>query len=135
MNRDEALKRLDELTESIHEYFNEFNRLLEIKNEDKTKVSNVLASEAIIELSNKIICLVATYGKPFHDRLNYLGLYEYIPYDNPVDWYNWKLDIQEKEYPREMYWSIATRIDYELGRAKWFIERDLWESYGGKGRS
>ncbi len=118
---------LDELTDCLKEYFECFIKYYpdSLSQKDET----IFGPNELYQLSIKAHCLRAMLGAECVKRLNHIGFDEYIPFDNPVDWYNWKIEINEKKIPRETYLSIGIRIDSELERLRFFIEREQFGSY------
>jgi hypothetical protein len=51
------------------------------------------------------------------------------PFDNPVDWYNWKEEIRKSKVPQSIYFSISVRMASEFSRMIQHINNDAWSVY------
>ncbi|AIW17255.1 hypothetical protein VITU102760_19775 [Vibrio tubiashii] len=73
--------------------------------------------------------LASTFGVVAKDRFNTIGFNQLVPFDNPVDWYNWKEFVVKNEISHTIYASLAIRLDSEIQRMLYLAENDLWKHY------
>ena len=62
-------------------------------------------------------------------RMNFIGFQQLFAFNNEVDWYNWKIWINQNQIDYTQYLSISVRIELELNRMRVFLQEDAWESY------
>lgn len=81
------------------------------------------------KLAIKAQCQLSMLGQKAKNRLSYIGFNELFPFDNPVDWYNWKKMIKEKNIDHTIYASISIRVDSEIERIILFLSYNNWDTY------
>ncbi|MGL6313044.1 hypothetical protein [Vibrio sp. WXL103] len=118
---------LDDLEECLEQYFKIF--LEYYPKSWSHNDADAFAPDELYQLSIRAHCLRAMLGSYCVDRLTYIGFDELIPFDNPIDWYNWAAFIRDNRVPREKYLSIGIRIDSELKRIRFLIEREGCDDY------
>ena len=111
---------MDLLQKAHDEYFS-----LLIKNYPTQRDDDISGSFGPPELCALAIevhsCAIAL-GASALNRLNYIGLSDLYPFDNPVDLYGWREHVRKNEISHTIYASIAIRIDSELKRMRKVIE-------------
>ncbi|MEZ8778560.1 hypothetical protein AB6D85_13150 [Vibrio splendidus] len=124
---DQLLENLKKLRCIENDYFSKFNEVY------PTFVSKeqegVFGPTVLYEMALEVQVIVASLGPTAVKRLNYIGFDLLFPFNNPVDWYNWKEMIKEKDINHTIYFSISTRVTTELKRIEMHLERKLWNDY------
>jgi hypothetical protein len=123
-NIDNALKKFKELDGNYFKKFNEYYPLF--LSEEK---QGIFGPSELFEMALEAQVLVAILGDTAIRRMNYVGFDLLYPFNNPVDWYNWKEKIKERKVPQSIYFSIGIRISAEINRIEQFLEFDAWDSY------
>lgn len=125
MQREKVL----ELIEKFQESFNQYHKLfLENYPLFSTKEYD-FGSRDLNDLGIKCQAYMTMLGETPKARMNYLGFRQLFAFDNEVDWYSWKIWINENKVDHTQYLSISMRIDTELKRMRGFLEEDMWEAY------
>jgi len=122
----ELLACLDEFKEASDTYFKKFNEFYPLF---KKGVEGIFGPSELYELALKAQCLVGMLGPTATRRLKYVGFGMLFPFDNPVDWYEWKEAIVRRSIPQSIYFSIAIRLDSEIARIRFFLDRGKWDDY------
>ena len=89
----------------------------------------IFGSAELIEKAIEIQVLVTLLGETALKRMNYLGFNYIYPFDNPVDWYNWKENIINNKVSHTIYLSMSLRMVSEIKRMESYLERDNWDAY------
>ncbi|ENG7521923.1 hypothetical protein ABVD55_005160 [Vibrio harveyi] len=120
----ENLRALRELENKYFQKFNQFYPTFVSKEQE-----GVFGPSELYEMAIEAQVLLASLGQTAVKRLNYVGFDLLFPFSNPVDWYNWKIMIKEKDISHTIYFSISTRVATEFQRIEMHLERKIWESY------
>lgn len=122
-------ERILELIEKFEESFNKYHKLfLETYPTFSTQKFD-FGSPELNELGIKCQAYLTMLGEKPKARMNYIGFRQFFAFDNPVDWYSWKIWVKDNYVDHTQYLSISMRIDTELKRMKEFLSEDMWESY------
>ncbi|MGZ3952663.1 MAG: hypothetical protein ACXVBZ_14785 [Flavisolibacter sp.] len=112
---------VEKLQNAHNQYFN-----LMIKEYSQFSSSNELVVDLgpseLCELAIEVHACAIALGPVVRDRLCYLGLDLLYPFDNPVDHFNWRVQVKKDRIPHTIYASIAVRIDAELKRIRQVLE-------------
>lgn len=120
----ENLRALRELENKYFQKFNQFYPTFVSKEQE-----GVFGPSELYEMVIEAQVLLASLGQTAVKRLNYVGFDLLFPFSNPVDWYNWKIMIKEKDISHTIYFSISTRVATEFQRIEMHLERKIWDSY------
>ena len=89
---EKLLKTVADLKDTIDKYFKLFLEYYPLLVNDGT----VFCPTELYEFAIKAQCQASMLGEKAKIRLNYIGFNDLFSLDNPVDWYNWKSKIIEK---------------------------------------
>jgi len=120
-------ENLLKLKELENEYFKKFNQFYPTFYDENK--GGVFGPSELYEMAIEAEVLLTSLGKTAVKRLQYLGFDLLFPFNNPVDWYNWKIFIEEKKINHTIYFSVSTRVATEFKRMELHLENDTWESY------
>jgi len=125
MQRERAL----ELIEKFQESFNQYHKLFLDNYPLFSNKEYDFGSRELNDYGIRCQAYMTMLGETAKARMNYLGFCQFFSFDNEVDWYNWKIWINENKVDYTQYLSISMRIDTELKRMREFLEEDMWEAY------
>lgn len=83
----------------------------------------------LFERAIKAQTLLTMLGETATRRMNYIGFGLMYPFDNPVDWFNWKEEVKKRNIPISVYFSISIRMTSEFNRMRLYLEGEAWEQY------
>lgn len=125
-NKITALEKLRKFKKTFDEYSDLF-----FKNHP-----DILVEESAFGPPRRIYDLAITaqaqlnsLGETAKKRFEYIGFNLVVPFDNPVEHYNWREFVKEKRIHNTIYLSIITRIDSEIERINKFIEHESFDMY------
>lgn len=118
------LKKLQELE---NEYFKLFNKFYPTFY-DESK-GGIFGPNELYEMAIEVEVLLTSLGPTAVKRLMYIGFDLLFPFNNPVDWFNWKTLIIEKNVSHTIYFSVSTRVATEFKRIELHLENDTWDNY------
>ena len=122
-------ERTLELIEQFQDSFNQYHKLFLDNYPLFSRKEYDFGSRELNDLGIKCQAYITMLGETAKARMNYVGFRQLFAFDNEVDWYNWKVWVQENKVDHTQYLSISIRIDTELNRMREFLEEDMWESY------
>jgi hypothetical protein len=124
---DQLLDNLTKLRELENRYFKKFNECY--PGYIPLEKEGVFGPSELYEMAIEAQVLLTSLGGTAIKRLNYVGFDLLFPFNNPVDWYNWKELVKKKKIHNTMYFSVSTRIATEFERMEQHITNGTWESY------
>ena len=120
----ESLTKLRKLENNYFKKFNEY-----YPGYVSSEKEGVFGPSELYEMAIEAQVLLTSLGVTAVKRLNYLGFDLLFPFNNPVDWYNWKELVKKNKIHNTMYFSVSTRIATEFERMEQHINNGTWESY------
>ncbi|HFE37184.1 MAG TPA: hypothetical protein ENK06_02035 [Gammaproteobacteria bacterium] len=120
-------ENLTKLRRLENNYFKKFNEYY--PGYVSPEKEGVFGPSELYEMAIEAQVLLTSLGVTAVKRLNYLGFDLLFPFNNPVDWYNWKELVEKNKIYNTMYFSISTRIATEFERMEQHIKNGTWESY------
>jgi hypothetical protein len=122
------LKRiLEDLKSLDDEYFKKFMEFYPLYLTKEKE--GIFGPSELFEMAISAQVLLTELGDTAIARMKYLGFDLMYPFDNPVDWFNWKEEIQKNNVPQSVYFSISLRMSSEFNRMFQHVERDTWDVY------
>lgn len=118
------LKKLREVENEYFKLFNKFYPTFYVESKD-----GVFGPNELYEMAIEAEVLLTSLGPTAVKRLMYIGFDLLFPFNNPVDWFNWKTLIIEKNISHTIYFSISTRVATEFKRIALHLENDTWDNY------
>lgn len=118
------LKKLREFENEYFKLFNKFYPTFYVESKD-----GIFGPNELYEMAIEAEVLLTSLGPTAVKRLMYIGFDLLFPFNNPVDWFNWKTLIIEKNVSRTIYFSISTRVATEFKRIALHLENDTWDNY------
>lgn len=122
-------ERVLELIEKFQESFNQYHKLFLDNYPLFSTKEYDFGSRELNDLGIKCQVYMTMLGGTAKKRMNYIGFRQLFAFDNEVDWYGWKIWINENRVDYTQYLSISMRIDTELKRMREFLKEDMWEAY------
>lgn len=122
----------DKLEEIIDKFQSSFDRYHKLFLENYPLFSHKefdFGSRELNDLGIECQAYISMLGSTAKERMKYVGFNQLFAFDNVVDWYNWKLWVNENEVDHTQYLSISMRIETELRRMRFFLKEDMWDAY------
>ena len=120
---EEIIDRFQTTFDKYHKlFFLEYYPLFSTKQYD-------FGSREMNDLGMKCQAYLSMLGPTAKARMNFIGFRQLFAFDNEVDWYSWKIWINENKISHTQYLSISMRIDTELKRMRLFLSENMWDAY------